>query len=110
MDTSHGCHEDPEYHRPKRYLEVLNGEDTWHQYGIRIVGTDPEIPSSGFAEVGHPLNLRVFVEVRRDPQKAPQCVFATCWTHIKTKVGRIMKGDLSIGGIQDTRLHLKLLP
>ncbi|KAK3708195.1 hypothetical protein RRG08_023606 [Elysia crispata] len=85
MSANYGCPQDVEVERPRRYVEMVNGIESWHQYGIRIPSVYPEIGGSTVVNAGTPLNLHVAVDVRRDPQRAPQCIFASCWTNIKTE-------------------------
>ncbi|GFR69079.1 hypothetical protein ElyMa_002040300 [Elysia marginata] len=83
--TYAGCPENEEIERPRNYVEMISGIDTWAMYGIRISATDPDNHGSLSVNLGSPVVLRVAVQVMRDPQKAPQCIFAYCWTNIKTE-------------------------
>ncbi|RUS78543.1 hypothetical protein EGW08_013686 [Elysia chlorotica] len=79
-----GCSQRADIERPMRYVEVVNGNETWFEYGLRMRSTYPENDGSTVARVGTPLSLRVCVDVRRDPQRAPQCIHVFCWTNIRT--------------------------
>ncbi|GFO10193.1 hypothetical protein PoB_003669800 [Plakobranchus ocellatus] len=79
------CPKNVELERPRNYVEMISGSESWSRHGIRILNTVPKTPGESNVKVGAPIPLRMEVQVRRDPQKAPQCIFAYCWTHIRTQ-------------------------
>ncbi|GFR69095.1 hypothetical protein ElyMa_002040700 [Elysia marginata] len=78
-----GCPCDDEIERPQNKIELISGDDSWREVGLRFKWTEPAQPSDNNVTLGEPIRLRVAVEAKKDVSDAEEEISAFCWTNTR---------------------------